>query len=634
MAIGNISDLITKYNIDKKTEDAYAQIGKISFNVESLWFGLFSGKPNTQTYMNLSLLLRYLESNQNLFINEGENQYSFLKFNTNENNYCFTFPSQISSDPRICFIYNDAFPSLSLGKDFRTSNPTIGKIMYIMINIEYLSHILFDLKDNDGNVVLSSFLQRILNDINACLGNINKLTYKIFDNVITIIEEAPLNYGPLKSKKEYAKFNVYGVRPGEGSFVRNINFNVTIDKNLATMITVGAQANGNKLGVDSTSFSTFNKGLLDRIYTVKDTSPNDKSDINNLDKTELLNKFRKAAHDVYIISNNNQKGILNDETVATLSNLNSDFSKFYVGNIVTQNKVPAPVFFPFELNLDMIGLSGIIIFERFALTTGSEKILPSYYRDNNGKSLLNFIIFDIKHSIKSNQWNTTIRGRAIPSETDESPSVSINIDTDNYLKLNNTIKPDPIEYKPTEPTNQPSSKINKTLKQIIIDAGYPEGSAAHIFALSIGNKEGWNPNSNGGKGSRSYRNNNPGNLVYSSNLSSVDSGVRLENNPYGSNRFAAFSTPELGVKALIELKLKRWAKGKMPVTSGNTIQIEANNAGTKYVAGKPPTIAQFVYTYAPPSDGNNTERYLNGLLADISTIKPDTTRTTPLNNFF
>jgi hypothetical protein len=174
----------------------------------------------------------------------------------------------------------------------------------------------------------------------------------------------------------------------------------------------------------------------------------------------------------------------------------------------------------------------------------------------------------------------------------------------------------------------------KTLKQIIIDAGYPENTSAFIFALSIGTKEGWNPKANGGIGSRSYRNNNPGNLVYDLRLQSIDSGVKLEKNPYGINRFAAFSTAELGVKALVENKLKRWAKGYMPITRGNTIEIEQNKAGNKYIRGNSPTIAQFVYTYAPPSDGNNTENYIKGLLSDIIKIKSDTTRTTSLNNFF
>ena len=87
---------------------------------------------------------------------------------------------------------------------------------------------------------------------------------KIFDNVVKIIEEASLKYDNLKEQKDYARFNVYGVRPNEGSFVKNIDFNVTITNDMATMVTVGAQANGNQPSVDSTALSKFNEGLIDR----------------------------------------------------------------------------------------------------------------------------------------------------------------------------------------------------------------------------------------------------------------------------------------------------------------------------------------------------------------------------------
>ena len=42
----------------------------------------------------------------------------------------------------------------------------------------------------------------------------------------------------------------------------------------------------------------------------------------------------------------------------------------------------------------------------------------------------------------------------------------------------------------------------------------------------------------------------------------------------------------------------------------------------------PPTIAQFFYTYAPPTDGNNTEQYINSVIADLSKVKPGINRNT------
>jgi hypothetical protein len=177
-------------------------------------------------------------------------------------------------------------------------------------------------------------------------------------------------------------------------------------------------------------------------------------------------------------------------------------------------------------------------------------------------------------------------------------------------------------------------KGNPSLKQVILDAGYSENSIEFIFAYAIGTKEGWSATANGGVGSRSYRNNNPGNLDYSRNLQIVAPGVTLEKNPYGKkNRFAAFPTAESGVKALIETKIRAWARGNMPVTVGNTTLIKKNNGGSPYKAGNSPTVAQFVYTYAPPNE-NNTEKYIKDLLKDLIKYNSDTTRNTPLNKFF
>jgi hypothetical protein len=437
--------LITKYKLDTKEGDAELSILTADFKLSApSIFGLVPGESNTQKYINLALFLKYIEANQNLFLVSSNSNKKIPKliFDINENNYCLTFPSQISSDPRICYVYNSddlmykITKNSEIDKRFKnTSNPTVGKVMYVFINIEYLSVILCELTNETGEIILESFLKRVLDDINQCLGGVNQLTFKVFDNIVKIIEEAPLKYGSLKEKQNYAKFNAYGIRPNEGSFISNVDFNVTVTNDMATTIAVGAQANGNQPGINSTAFSKFNSGLIDRInpYKLTDTDSNIES-LKNLEDEinykKLIEKFRKEVENIYI---NNT--ILNDENVATLKPLNIDFSKKYIGKITNEKKIPAPFFLPFDLNLTMLGLSGMKIFEKFSLTNNSEKILPSYYRDNNGKSLIDFVIFDMKHSIKNNKWETTIKGKSIPSENEGNIDINSKIDSkkDNYL---------------------------------------------------------------------------------------------------------------------------------------------------------------------------------------------------------
>jgi hypothetical protein len=264
------------------------------------------------------------------------------------------------------------------------------------------------------------------------------------------------------------------------------------------------------------------------------------------------------------------------------------------------------------MSLTMDGLSGMKIYSKFFIDT---KYLPANYPDN-----AEFLIKNITHTIADNKWNTKIESVVISKG-------------DSEKAYNKTTLPNNNENQNSTSTgNANASKGNPSLKQVIINAGYPENTKEYIFAFSIGTKEGWLSTSNGGKGSRSYRNNNPGNLVFSNNLRKIDPGVTLENNPYGKNVFAHFTTAELGVRALVEDKIKRWGNGNMPVTPGNTTLIEQKKGGPQYKNGTLPTIAQFVYTYAPPNE-NNTELYISNLLADLKKIKPDTNRTTLVKQF-
>jgi hypothetical protein len=431
----NLSEIYSEYNLvppSKNSNEAEFYTFSLNFLAEHNW--VLPNKSATQTYINLSFLLKYIENNQNIFTtNDGTNLTdSFLKFDTDKNNFMLTYGDHISSDPRICLIPNINLIELAPDDNAKSNiiaikdkfknecNAYVGRVMYLLINVEYLVKLLFELKDDKGQIVLDTFIRRLLSDINSSLGNINQLTYKIFDdNRFTIVEEAPLRYDNLKVDKNYARFNVYGVNPSVGgSFVKNIDFNVTITNEFASSIAIGAQANGNQPGQNSTAFSEFNKGLIDRNAKYKTTDNNIKAvEIAKGEKSpeeqfqELRTKYTEAVKAIY-----KKNGEVNDETVSSLSSLNNDFSQAIIGDVTIKKEIPAPFFLPFDMNLSMKGLTGMKIFERFALSSQSEKILPSTYRDDEGKSLIDFIIFDIKHSIKDNVWDTQIRGKTVPSE--------------------------------------------------------------------------------------------------------------------------------------------------------------------------------------------------------------------------
>jgi hypothetical protein len=174
--------------------------------------------------------------------------------------------------------------------------------------------------------------------------------------------------------------------------------------------------------------------------------------------------------------------------------------------------------------------------------------------------------------------------------------------------------------------NTDTTKDN--LDEVIKSSGYGAETSEYAIAKIIATKEGWNSKANKGKGTRAYRNNNPGNLDYQEDFKTIDPKVIVETLLDGNKgRYAKFSEPGLGAKALIEKKIIKWANGGMPITSGNSTLIVSYKGGKKYVKGEKPTIAQFFYTYAPPNE-NKTEEYINGFITEMKKTKPDITRDT------
>lgn len=162
--------------------------------------------------------------------------------------------------------------------------------------------------------------------------------------------------------------------------------------------------------------------------------------------------------------------------------------------------------------------------------------------------------------------------------------------------------------------------VNKrNIDSVLAATGYAATSGAYVLAKVIATKEGWLPDANNGKGSRAYRNNNPGNLDYQESFKTIDPKVRKEPGPKG--RFAIFSSPVLGAKTLIQKKIIKWANGNMPATSAN------QTLKPKYVTGTKPTIKQFITTYAPPTE-NDTSGYIAKVVNGVKSIKPNTTANT------
>ena len=368
--------------------------------------------------------LKYFES-----LKEEPNP--IFKINTDPNsNFCLRFPGQFSSDPKVCIVpskYNSKDAKWDVLGDlnekasfFVEKNDQIGKLMNLFVNIDHTASILDKNIDSNGKVNLNKFLTALLSEINDCLGNVNQLqpVFNTEENALSIIDannvpNADEVFKDNSSERaEMAVFNTYGIGTSLnplGSFLTNVDFQVQLPPNMAAMATISAQANGNIVGENATGLSKLNKGLTDRLITVKldaDSIEGSKEGKDNPKKVfqGIIKKVSVAVNDLY------KKKKYSNDTVSSMRSNNRDIALYLTGNEEYLKKAPSPFFIPFNLKLDMQGLSGMKNYERFSIT---EDILPHSYKSGDQGGVINFLIKGVSHKIDNNKWTTDIESLSV-----------------------------------------------------------------------------------------------------------------------------------------------------------------------------------------------------------------------------
>ena len=351
-----------------------------------------------------------------------------------DSNFCLSYPAQFSTDPAVCIIpskYNkDGVTWDILTKEipnyFTKTTVYAGKMMNIFVCIDKIAGVLDSNTDVNGKTNLLKFLSSLCNEINDALGNVNKIE-PVFDsdsNKLKLIEGSTLdNVDDLlkeaaeKEAKEYqiAEFQVYGIGTDaspQGSFITNVDFQVQLPPNMAAMATISAQAGGNIVGENATGLSALNKGLTDRLISVK-------LDRDSIEGAPLGGKLDpkvifKQNIDVVsaFVSELYGKKQYNVETVQNTRSSNRDVALYLTGHDAIEGLMPAPFFIPFNLTLNMKGLAGMRNYERFSIT---EKVLPYSYRTGNQGGVIDFLIKGISHTIKDNKWETKIESLTVSS---------------------------------------------------------------------------------------------------------------------------------------------------------------------------------------------------------------------------
>mgnify|MGYP003645027025 CR=1 FL=1 len=311
-----------------------------------------------------------------------------------------------------------------------------GKIMNIYFNFNRLEQI-FDSTTANKNISLFTAIKTICDDINESLGNINNIEPVIKENnIIQLIDQTTIpNIKKIGKTLEIDKFfddvtknevefEVYGINyqksPNESNFVRSIGLTTQIDKNFATMITIGATSQGSIPGTEATAFSRWNIGIEDRFKN---------SIIDAKGKGEILSPMSSSSgqqiqskYASMLASTDNpwqkfgltdsagKDGLktLNEDNIKYSTNIASDFYSLVQAEASFETKDGKPIneiessigFLPFNLKLDMDGIGGIKIYNKLKI---AQSFLPSNY-----DATLEFIITQVNHKLSNNDWITSI----------------------------------------------------------------------------------------------------------------------------------------------------------------------------------------------------------------------------------
>lgn len=422
---GTIKNSVFKVDVNDWGGTDYSPITSIKFSVLlALIQKCCNIKDSKGTHaINFSMLEDIAKD-----ISEGTTKY--------DNTYIVTYPGNFSSNPTKCMIKYFAYDDEKLNTEApqlvrsevinnkltRTSNnedvdnPDLAmRLSDVYVDVNFIAQTLKNLRGSDKEVKddieipILDFLKNILSAINTCLGGLNdfRVIYDDQTNFIDIISESPI----LNAKKEPVDFsviNTFGITKNQGSFVTDMDLNSELTDQFATQISIGAQANSNTSNGGATSFSTYSKGLIDRLFvekrssleddeTVATTDPEEKDIIKEIWSDEAIKAFEQVYTDREF----------GDKYIPALEGIVSNLAEYIINLYVQKKESPIPLFLPFNLGLTMNGLGGMKIYQGFQV---DGKGLPPNYNPSD----IQLIIKNLSHSVSLEGWKTKIETLSKP----------------------------------------------------------------------------------------------------------------------------------------------------------------------------------------------------------------------------
>jgi hypothetical protein len=426
---------------------------------------------NHPVYITLGQLLMILNHACTIYDTKKDSQFQtpliYIDFNP-ELNFCLTNNKHLSTDPWTCLIpfegsfqdfkalfdrdiLSDNGASINLKEPVTLFNPETqdllsgklpklkfdeqpisgestkeignvyrGKLMNILLNIDYLVQLVqqYSHKDGSNAVYLKTFLEQVLTDVNKSLGNFNafRLSYNDQANTYQIIDDQILptlgNEDQLTALPENKDNTTELPLLGKYSIAKSIEIKSEISSKLSNMLAISANStipNKATLSTNGDSFGFINTNFIDRYITDK-LEPTG----SNLDKKNNEAIKNSAAQFNSTISDFYSKINPSQTTVAHATN-------YYIEKMTTLKNddyaTRASFMIPVSVNLTTDGISGFNMGQAFSIP---DKLLPYTYttRKTEGFSKdrvrnVGFVAVGLTHKIENNQWDTSIRANMI-----------------------------------------------------------------------------------------------------------------------------------------------------------------------------------------------------------------------------
>lgn len=387
-----------------------------------------------QYYIRFGDLLQFLE--KYYMIQNGESDGPITKFNYHKDS-CITYAPglpALSADPAICMVRNDLYNpagfAINGANNITTAafQPGIAEIegtgyaMNIYLNMIFVLDCFNACIDEakESKVGLQPFLEKICAGINSALGHSCELKpfYNDYNNVYKIVNKKVYNnleklskaYNGANTSK--ALFLIYGYgKVGNsidgGTFVRKLNLQTKLDKDVGSIIASGAAVQGIAPGVDATAFTKWSEGLQDRIIPNK-TGPLTPATDDEAQKKEQEEREATLSNswDQYVVLINTANPQWNSTIINSAKNIYAEYIRYAAGLEARENlknKKASYLFgwLPLDIQLTVKGISGIKVLQTFNVDS---RVLPANYPSN-----LETIVAGLSHEVNADGWTTTIK---------------------------------------------------------------------------------------------------------------------------------------------------------------------------------------------------------------------------------